>query len=483
MNQGIEIVTSESEQILSNVKKQVFATVIANIVIFSHGCCVGWVSPALPVLLSDDTPITTGPISNEQLSWVGSMSNFGSICGTFIFGTLTAFLGSKRSMIFLAFPQIIFWLLILFGDTYYHIIIGRLAAGISGGGIQTGVVLFVAEISNNNIRGRLGSFTPLIRNIGLLIGFFVGGVVRYEYRPYVFISLPIIYLIWLFYLPNTPQYYLKNADFDRAEKALMFYKNCDGNNDREKTHLNAEMERLKLIDDEQKNSPKIQMNDFCNRMALKGVIVSVAVSWLCQMTGGSTFTNYASFMFEKSGTSLGIHISSIILAVAQIVGGLISTQLGDTFGRKTTLNISLLGSAGGLFTFATFMYLHHIGYDLSNFLWIPVTSLSLIIFISYAGIQALINTCVVECFSPKIRTIGMIFYSFCLNGIAFGVDKTFPILLEIIGMHSVMLIMAINCCLGIVFIAFMKETKGQSIDTMDTTSETKSPANNEQNKA
>lgn len=182
----------------------------------------------------------------------------------------------------------------------------------------------------------------------------------------------------------------------------MFYKNCNGKNDREKSLLSAEMDRLKLIDDERRQSPRIRMNDVCNRMALKGITICVAMSWLCQMTGGSTLTNYASFIFGKSGTSLGVNVSSIILAVAQIVGGLVSTQFGDTFGRKTTLNISLLGSAGGLSTFATYMYLRHNGYDLTHFLWIPVTCLSFIIFIAYAGIQALINTCAIECFPPKV---------------------------------------------------------------------------------
>lgn len=295
---------------------------------------------------------------------------------------------------------------------------------------------------NFSIRGRLGSFTPLIRNIGLLISFFVGGVVKYEYRPYIFISLPLIYLFWLLYLPNTPQFYLKHDDFDvsklilisnsicfchikfstsnlfpseklfknlnysvqKAEKALMFYKNCDGKSDREKSLLNAELERLKLIDEQRKNSPKIQLNDFCNRMALKSILISIVIAWLYQMAGCSTFTNYASFIFEKSGSSSGIHISSMILAVAQIAGGLLSTQIGDTFGRKTTLNISLFGSAVGLFTFSAYMYLRHNGYDVSNYLWIPVTCLSFIIFISSAGFVALINTCVIESFPPKVRS-------------------------------------------------------------------------------
>lgn len=172
--------------------------------------------------------------------------------------------------------------------------------------------------------------------------------------------------------------------------------------------MNTELERLKSIDEEQKNNSNLKLHDFNNRMALKGIVLSIVMSWLHQMTGCSTFTNYASFIFEKSGTSFGIHVSSIILAVAQIAGGLLSTQLGDTFGRKTTLNVSLLGSAIGLFTFSGYMYLRHNGYDVSNLLWIPVTCLSLIIFISSAGIVALINTCVVECFPLKVRII-------CLN--------------------------------------------------------------------
>lgn len=242
--------------------------------------------------------------------------------------------------------------------------------------------------------------------------------------------MPLIFLVWLFYLPNTPQFYIKNGQFDvriyiqfricfqlkiylklilmktflqKAEKALKYYKNCDEKNEQEKLFRNVELERLLAIDEERKKSSKLQLKDFCNRMALKGIISSIVMSWLYQMTGGSAFTNYASFIFEKSGTSLGIHVSSIILAVSQIVGGLVSTQLGDKFGRKTILIISLFFSAVGMFIFATYMYLRHNSYDLSNFLWIPVTSLSLVIFVSSAGIIALINICVIECFPPKVK--------------------------------------------------------------------------------
>lgn len=122
-----------------------------------------------------------------------------------------------------------------------------------------------------------------------------------------------------------------------------------------------------------------------------------------QTTGAVIIMNYASLIFGISGSALSIDASGIILAVIQILGGLVSTQLGDTFGRKTTLFISLSGSAFGLLTFTVYSYLRQNGYDVSSYLWLPVVCLSLIIFISSAGIVALANTCTVENFSPKVN--------------------------------------------------------------------------------
>lgn len=65
----------------------------------------------------------------------------------------------------------------------------------------------------------------------------------------------------------------------------------------------------------------------------------------------------------------------------------------------------------------------------------------------------------------QIRPIGMIFYSLMLNGVALLGEKFFPVLVEIIHLHGFLLFLGINCCLGMVFVAFMKETKGQSLDS------------------
>lgn len=184
----------------------------------------------------------------------------------------------------------------------------------------------------------------------------------------------------------------------------MYYKGINVNSEKEKMLLHSEFERLRLVIEERKLTEKLHLSDFLNRSAMKGIVTSFAMAWFIQMTGSFLITNYASMIFEKSGTLLDPKIASIILATVQIIAGLLSTQLGDTFGRKTTLFTSLSGAAVGLFSLAIYSYLRQF-YDMSDFLWLPVVCLSLIIFISSVGIIALGHICAIENYPQKVSLI------------------------------------------------------------------------------
>lgn len=175
-----------------------------------HGVIIGWFSPALPKLLSQNSPLIDGPLNSTDISWIASITNIGALCGTFTFGFFTTFLGCKRAMLFLALPSTVFWILIYFGNAYHHILLARFFCGWSGGGIQTTIVLYISEISNNTIRGRLGSIIQLSRNTGILVSYIIGALVDYKYIPCIFIFIPILYVIGFVLLPNTPQFYLQN---------------------------------------------------------------------------------------------------------------------------------------------------------------------------------------------------------------------------------------------------------------------------------
>lgn len=82
-------------------------------------------------------------------SWIGSINALGAIVGTFVFGSITMRLGCKRTMLLLALPSVLFWILIYIGDTYYYILFARFSNGWTGGGIQTTIILYIAEIADD----------------------------------------------------------------------------------------------------------------------------------------------------------------------------------------------------------------------------------------------------------------------------------------------------------------------------------------------
>lgn len=140
-----------------------------------------------------------------------------------------------------------------------------------------------------------------------------------------------------------------------------------------------------------------------NRQAIKGMSTGIILASLAYLTGYLVFTTYAVVIFEEAGASyIDPYVSSITLAVLQLIGNLCTTTFSDTLGRKALLMISLLGSALGMFTFASYSYLRHTGYDVTSFEWVPVVSLSLVIFVASAGVVPMMFLCMVEHIPTKV---------------------------------------------------------------------------------
>lgn len=143
--------------------------------------------------------------------------------------------------------------------------------------------------------------------------------------------------------------------------------------------------------------------------SMKGLGIGFALSCFGQITGVFTILTYAVMIFEKAKTSIDPHICSIILAIALISGSLTTTYLADKLGRKVLNFISMLGSGIGLLSLSLYHYLYAEGYNLSAFEWVPVVSLSFVIFISASGVLPLTIICTVENLPPKVYLMSYFF--------------------------------------------------------------------------
>lgn len=80
---------------------------IVNLATISLGCGSGWLSPALTILQTSDTPFESGPLTVAEVSWLGSIAYIGSAFGGAVSFTLARRFGRKIAISFFFLPLMV----------------------------------------------------------------------------------------------------------------------------------------------------------------------------------------------------------------------------------------------------------------------------------------------------------------------------------------------------------------------------------------
>lgn len=121
---------------------------IVNITSLAYGLAVGWCSYNMPILLSDDSPMESGPVSIAQMSWIASIYCIGGAIGSFIFGFIADKIGRKNAIICCGICQIIGWALALYTSNVEWLYVSRFINGLSCGGAYVIIPVYITEISD-----------------------------------------------------------------------------------------------------------------------------------------------------------------------------------------------------------------------------------------------------------------------------------------------------------------------------------------------
>ncbi|XP_055590221.1 facilitated trehalose transporter Tret1-like [Uranotaenia lowii] len=455
------VVTSASSK---SIIIQIAATSMINVINLSDGAGHGWVSPFLPLLQSPDTPlIDTGPVSIDQASWIGSVLCLGGLFGSLPYCWLVQQFGIKWALVCLAIPNITSWTLIYWGTSVYHVYISRILAGICGGGILVTFPLYTTDISNNQIRGILGSGLAFFTNLGILAMYIMGNLLSYHTVAAVVIVLSTIYLILVCFLPDTPQSLLRRGQIDAAKKSYLTYKGF--NNSQSNSTIEDDFKTLtKAIQSEKTDKIGLNLEDFTSKTFLKGISIGVFLMFLNQFCGAFSILTYAETIFRISGSVLDPGKSTIALGAIQIIGTFVSFVLIDLAGRKILLIVSTVGVGLGMAALGAFSYLRELQWNLEGFHWLPVTSLSFAVLMFSIGLCGIPYFIIPELLPPKMSNVGNTIGMISIWIATFTCLKIVPVLLTTIKLYGVLAIFSATCVLGtIVTILFLPETKGRNL--------------------
>jgi len=308
--------------------------------------------------------------ANSQLGFIVSSALIGCIIGGISGGLVSLKLGRKNGLILAAFlffisalgsafPEMFFR---PFGEGdytfYWHFVVYRIIGGIGVGLASMLSPLYIAEISPANSRGKLVSFNQFAIIFGMLVVYFVNYAIASQGDDswlndlgwrYMFASEMIpagLFLILLFFVPETPRYMaLKGED----EKALKVLNRINGPEIGEK--VLAEIKQTLTT-----TSGKLFS------FGILIVVIGIMLSAFQQFVGINVVLYYAPEIFKNmgSGTDTAL-LQTIIVGIINLSFTVVAILTVDKFGRKPLMIIGAAGMAVFMFALGFAFFFQQVG--------------------------------------------------------------------------------------------------------------------------
>ena len=435
------------------------------------------------LLFGYDTAVISGAEKSLQMFFTESLAlnNFvhgvntssaliGCIIGGIMSGIFANRLGRKMSLqlaagLFLisalgsGYPEFLFFnfgqpsigLMVMFN--FY-----RVLGGIGVGLASAICPMYIAEIAPANIRGRLVSLNQFAIIFGMLVVYFVNWGIA-NGKPISWIneigwrwmfaseSIPAsLFLILLFWVPETPRYLAINHQSDKALSIL--------------TRINGAQIAKKVMADIQQSVHVSSATLFSYGKLV--VIIGILLSVFQQFVGINVVLYYAPRIFESmAGSSKDISmLQTVVMGIVNIIFTVVAIVTVDKFGRKPLLIIGSIGMALGMLAIGTMSYFQIIG--LGTLVFIIIYSASFMM--SWGPICWVL---IAEIFPNNIRGKAVAI-AVAAQWIAnFMVSSTFPFLIGVNEPFTYYLYGIMSILSAFFVWKLVPETKGKTLEEME----------------
>uniref|UniRef100_A0A182MEP6 Facilitated trehalose transporter Tret1 n=1 Tax=Anopheles culicifacies TaxID=139723 RepID=A0A182MEP6_9DIPT len=420
------------------------------------GTFLGWTAPT-------DKPLTEQgeygfPISDEQFSWIGSISNLGAALMCFPIGYMMKMIGRKWSMLTMVLPLVLGWLLIIFAENVAMMMVGRLFLGIGGGAFCVAAPTYTAEIAQPSIRGTLGTFFQLMVTVGILFVYAVGAGVDVQVLSIICGVIPLAFGVIFFFMPESPYYFVEKGRYSEASSSLKWLRGAQYDEA-------AEIEDLKQADEKVKAEAIPMLVAFRQKATIRALIISLGLMFFQQLSGINAVIFYNSAIFASANGGKEMSSASIIVGGIQVVATLVASAVVDKVGRRILLLASDLMMAVSTILLAVYFQLKQDDPSkVDDLSWLAVLAVCLFIAMFSIGYGPVPWLMVGELFANNVKAFASPLAGVFNWLLAFLVTKVFTNLKDAMGEAGVFWLFSGISLLGTVFVFVMvPETKGKSL--------------------
>lgn len=434
----------------------------AGLLVTSFGLSIGWSSPVLSKLHSNDTNINPlgAEISTIQTSLIVSLPLVGTAAAYLVWAKIADTLGRAIALRLVAIILVFSLATTAFTTNIYLLYLTLTVTGASASGALLCVSLYNSEIAEENDRGKLGCLMAMQVPLGLLIAFIFGSICSVRVFTLICAVPPILHLIFTYFLPESPVYLVSKNRIPEAIIALQKLR-------RTKTDEDIE-EDVKKIKDVIRNTATAKKRNildiFRNRATKKGFFLSLEVFLIEQLSGISIILSYVSVIFNAAGTSLSGDNVGIIVGLVKMATFLVAINFIDKYGRRILLLTSSMCCIFPMLFLGIYFYLKSVNSPvIDNVHWVAILSVILYVIVYAMGLGNVPMAFVGEIFPDDLRAQGiacaLIFDELFVSVITFS----FPLLSECIGIYWCFFICSISSLVGFVCLYLtIPETKGKT---------------------
>lgn len=377
-------------------------------------------------------------------------------------GPLIELLGRRRTIIMIAVPFFLGWMLIANAPNVIAIFAGRVFCGICVGVGSLAFPVYLGETIQPEVRGAIGLLPTAFGNIGILLAFFIGRYLDWSNLAFFGAALSVPFFLLMLFAPETPRWYVTKRRPDEARKALQWLRGKNVNVDREMQDLTRS----------QAEADRQGGNAFKTLFSMKyapAVMIALGLMLFQQLSGINAVIFYAGEIFENSGSTIDGNLSSIIIGVVNFVSTFIATALIDRLGRKMLLYMSSVSMIVTLVTLGAYYYIKDaMLVDVSAFGWIPLASLVIYVLGFSIGFGPIPWLMLGEILPSRIRGTAASLCTAFNWTCTFIVTKTFHNIIEAINMYGTVWLFSVICFIGLFFVIFfVPETRGKSLEEIE----------------
>lgn len=317
--------------------------------------------------------------ANALKGFIVSSALVGCIIGGSIGGFISRKYGRKKGLIFAAFlftlsaiGSAIPETLNFFGtEDVSSFIIYRIIGGIGVGLASMLSPMYIAEIAPSNMRGKLVSWNQFAIIFGMLVIYFVNYFIARQGDDswlntvgwrWMFASETIpaaLFLILLFFVPETPRYLVMQNKTDEANNILT---KLVGQN-----KAGSVLQEIKASLST-KDAPWLSYGGLL-------IIIGILLSVFQQFVGINVVLYYAPEIFKSMGSNTDASLlQTIIVGAVNLIFTIVAIMTVDKFGRKPLQIIGALGMAFAMIALGFTFYLESVGFGALLFMLIYIAS-------------------------------------------------------------------------------------------------------------